>query len=81
MALPRVVDGYSRRRRVDQRVPAEHSIGDAVLAVEALGADPRLTKAIVLLADAAELVADTLEDPAFKPADEDLTLPVDRSRR
>ena len=50
-----------RRNRIDQFTPAEKGIWDAVQAVEALPADPRLTDAVVLLARAREKVADFVD--------------------
>jgi hypothetical protein len=54
--------GWSaRRNRVDHWTPAERAIQDAVDAVEAAGADIRLTDAVVLLADARTAVADFVD--------------------
>jgi hypothetical protein len=41
--------------------PAELAIRDAVLEVEKLGADTRLTTAVLLLSDAQEKVADFID--------------------
>ena len=50
-----------RRNRVDQWVPAERAIQDAVDAVEAMPADVRLTHAVILLGQAREAVADYVD--------------------
>lgn len=64
MALPARVDGLPRRIRIDRNAHPELAIRYAIDAVEHLGADPRLTEAVTLLAEAREKVADFLEDPA-----------------
>jgi len=46
-----------RRCQVDKMIPAEIAIKNAAAAVEEAGADPLLTEAICLLADAQEKVA------------------------
>jgi hypothetical protein len=53
-----------RRIRIDRMVPAERAIRDAKLAVEALGADVRLTDAVVLLGQAQDNVADFVDAQA-----------------
>lgn len=50
-----------RRARVDLYVPAETAIREAMLAVEAMGADVLLTKAVVLLGEAQTAVADYVD--------------------
>lgn len=50
-----------RRIRVDSFTPAERAIYDAVQAVEAAGADVRLTDAVVLLQAARDSVADYVD--------------------
>ncbi len=52
---------FPRRNRIDQYTPAETAIYEAVQAVEAAGAHPRLTDAINLLADAQAAVADFVD--------------------
>lgn len=42
-------------------VPAEHAIREAIMAVEAMGADVRLTEAVNLLSAAKEKVADFVD--------------------
>lgn len=51
-----------RRIRVDLNEPAELAIRNAVKEVEKVGADIRLTKAVILLSEARELVADFIDD-------------------
>lgn len=55
------VDDIPRRARLDQWTPAELAIQEAVDAVEAMGADVRLTDAVVLLAAARDSVADYVD--------------------
>jgi hypothetical protein len=50
-----------RRNRIDRSTAAENAIRAAVDAVEAMGADPRLTKAVNLLTMARETVADFVD--------------------
>lgn len=50
-----------RRAFVDRYCPAESAIRRALLAVEAMGADTRLTKAVTLLGEAQERVADFVD--------------------
>lgn len=56
-----MIDGFPRRNRLDHFTPAEKAIWDATQAVEAAGADPLLTDAVNLLAQASEKVADWVE--------------------
>lgn len=53
-------------RRIDMQrwSPAERAIYDAMQAVEATGAHPLLTEAVVLLGQAREKVADYVDHPA-----------------
>lgn len=51
-----------RRNRIDLNTPAEKAIYDAMQAVEKVGADVRLTEAVVLLAKAKDLVSDFVDD-------------------
>ncbi len=53
--------GIPRRIRMDQWCPAEKAIFDAAQVVEAMGADPRLTEAIILLSKARDYVADYVD--------------------
>lgn len=50
-----------RRNRLDLNTDAELSIYNAMQEVEKIGADLRLTEAIILLAKAKELVADYID--------------------
>lgn len=52
---------FPRRHNVDRMTPAERAIADAVQAVEALPADERLTRAVILLGQAREAVADYVD--------------------
>ena len=56
-------DGFPTRNDVLLMTPAEQHIWRAVSLVEALGASPSLTEAVVLLGRARELVADHVEAP------------------
>lgn len=51
-------NGIPRRARVDLLLPAENAIREAVVAVEALGADPRLTNIVVKLGRMRDALAD-----------------------
>lgn len=55
-------DVFPRRADLDRNVVAEHAIRDAMKAVEDLGADVKLTEAVVLLGKAHEAVADYVDD-------------------
>ena len=55
------MDDFPRRCKVDEMTPAELAIREAVLKVEALGAHPLLTKAVILLGEAREAVADFVD--------------------
>jgi hypothetical protein len=50
-----------RRNRLDLNTPAERAIYDAMQEVEKIGADTRLTEAVILLSKAKELVADFID--------------------
>lgn len=52
---------FPRRNRIDRMTEAELAIRNAVDAVERAGADPRLTKAVTLLYEAREMVADFVD--------------------
>lgn len=51
-----------RRCRLDLNTPAEHAIYDAMIEVEKLAADVRLTDAVILLGEARNAVADFVDD-------------------
>ena len=54
-------DRIPRRNQMQQWCEAEHKIQDAVDAIERMGADLRLTDAVVLLGAARDRVADFVE--------------------
>jgi hypothetical protein len=54
-------ENFPRRNRLDLLTPAEKAIWDAMQAVEAGAADMRLTRAVVLLGEAREWVADFVD--------------------
>lgn len=56
-----MADEIPRRVRVDKFTSAERAIYDAIQAVEAVGADVRLTDAVVLLGAAQSSVADFVD--------------------
>lgn len=56
-----MTDDTPRRANIDKLVPAERAIYDAMIAVEAMGADERLTRAVTLLGDAMNAVADYVD--------------------
>jgi hypothetical protein len=53
---------FPRRNCLDLLSPAEAAIRSALIAVEAIGADPRLTEAVVLLQQAQDKVADLIDE-------------------
>lgn len=53
-----------RRAMLAQMIPTERAIRDCVTRVEALGAHPLLTDAVVKLAEAQRCVADWYDDHA-----------------
>lgn len=66
--LPRMVDGFPRRLRLDHFTPVETLIRTAEAAIEGAGCDERLTNAGTLLAQGRSLVADYYEDVPLAPA-------------
>lgn len=52
---------FPRRNQLDKFTPAERAIWDAVQEVEKAGAHPLLTKAVTLLGEARERVADYVD--------------------
>lgn len=56
-----------RRICLDKMTPAENAIREAVIAVEAAGADVRLTNAVILLQAAREHVADFVDGVPVRP--------------
>ena len=65
---PQMVDGVPRRNRTDLATPAEAAIRAAMAAVEAAGADTRLTAAVMALQQALDAVADFVERDAQSAA-------------
>lgn len=58
-------NGFPRRGRLDLHTPAEAAITAALYAVEAAGCHTLLTRAVTLLAEARDAVADFVElDPS-----------------
>jgi hypothetical protein len=51
------INGFPRCAQLEHMTPAERTIYDAVVLIEGLGADVRLTRAQTLLCEARELVA------------------------
>jgi hypothetical protein len=52
----------SRRARIDKMVPVELAIRNAIMMIEEIGADVRLTRAQVLISEAQQLVSDFVDD-------------------
>lgn len=50
-----------RRNRLDLNTPAEKAIHDAIQKVEKVGADPKLTDVVVMLAKAKDLLSDYVD--------------------
>lgn len=50
-----------RRNNLELNTPAEKAIYDAMQEVEKVGADPKLTEAVTLLAKAKDIVADFVD--------------------
>lgn len=57
--------GIPRRNQIDLNCKAEIDIANAIHEVEKLGADAKLTEAVMLLAQAKELVSD-FEDAQYE---------------
>lgn len=55
-------NGFPRRSRLDLCEAAEKIIYDAIQEVEKLGADERLTNAVVKLSEAKDLVSDFIDE-------------------
>ena len=51
----------SRRIDIERMLPAELALRNAELEIEKLGADERLTNAVILLAEAQEKVSDFID--------------------
>jgi hypothetical protein len=61
------VSAIPRRIHLERLTPAEHAIRAAILAVEEMGADVRLTKAVILLGEAKDRVADYVDGVEDRP--------------
>ena len=59
-----ILETIPRRARLDRNTPAELAIRAAVDEVEKMGADERLTRAVILLGEAREKVADYVDGRA-----------------
>ena len=57
----KIIDGIPRRAQMLYWTPAEQAIHDATQAVEDMPADERLTRAVILLGEARDLVADFVD--------------------
>ena len=57
----KLVDGVPRRNRIDLQTPAEAAVRAAVAEVEALPPNIRLTKAVLLLDEARNKIADYVD--------------------
>lgn len=57
----RTLEGIPRRACIDLMVPAQLAIREAMLAVERMPADVRLTRAVVLLGEASTAVSDFVD--------------------
>jgi len=61
MSDPLLVNGFPRRKRIDLTMPVELALRSAVEKIESIGCDPLLTKAIIKVEEARELVAYYIE--------------------
>lgn len=57
---------FPRRSRLDLCTPAELAIYNAMTEVEKVGADVRLTEAVILLSQAKDKVADYIDEQLAK---------------
>jgi len=62
---PQMINGFPRRAMIEKMTPMERRLRDDMIMVEALGAHPRLTDAVVLLESAREAVADWVEESGY----------------
>jgi hypothetical protein len=69
------INEIPRRNRLDLNSPAEKLIYEAMVEVEELGADKRLTDAVTLLSQAKNLIADFIE-AIDQPSSQSSPLPV-----
>ncbi len=56
------IDKFARRSDINRNTTAELACRAAIVAIESLAADPRLTKAQCLIDEARSLVADYVDD-------------------
>ena len=56
------MENLPRRNQLDLLTPAELAIFEAMQAVEKIGADEKLTEAVIILQKARDLVADFIEE-------------------
>jgi len=56
------MENFPRRNQLDLLTPAELAIFEAMQAVEKIGADEKLTEAVIILQKARDLVADFIEE-------------------
>jgi hypothetical protein len=56
------MDQIPRRIQIEKMVPAELTLLEATRLIENMGADPRLTEAQMLIAEARSKVADFVDD-------------------
>lgn len=74
--MTEVLDDYGkpipRRCFVDRMTPAELAIREAMRIVEEMGADVRLTRAVILLGKAQDAVADFVDGVPYSDATEPL---------
>jgi hypothetical protein len=56
------MNDFPRRNRLDLNTPAEKAIYDAIQEVEKIGADVKLTEAVIKLNEARSLVADFVDE-------------------
>lgn len=56
------MENFPRRSRLDLNTPAELSIHKAITEVENVGADERLTKAVILLGEAKDFLSNYVDE-------------------
>lgn len=57
-----IINGFPRRNRIDLNKPSELAIRNAIEEVEKLGADVKLTDAVIKLNESLELVSDFIDN-------------------
>lgn len=63
------MDNIPRRIRLDLMTPEERAIWDAIQLIEAMGADVKLTNAVIKLSEAKDLVSDFIDSADSTPQD------------